>query len=359
VTLATHTCMYCGLLFSERALGDHVVPQSLGKLYPELVLKCVCEICDNGNGAFIEKVMARGGHVGWFRLLNRIKSENNKGQPPYNPLIDPRFGYKTNFFDVYQLDDKTGERIRPYVLPNGKMYSQLTIDVLNEDGSVREARLIDSALDAEGISAFCLKVATEVKPLSVKYHVPEELNEAVQRAIITGGGKIISGQTEPKLRTIETFTIHAVFEEPYQRGVLNIALKAIAFSGCAPALLKPALAFAQKGDFPRDAISIINKSASALDFSADNDISDHGHRFEWRFTHEFLYVNCFMLCKSDKHGMVSQFRFPLGESPALVVPTGVCIVKYLRTPTKRREIGWVEVIRGGEIISSGRDIEID
>jgi hypothetical protein len=351
--------MYCDLPFPERIVGDHVIPQSLGKLCPELVLKCVCEKCDNGNGAFIEKVMARGGLIGWFRLINRIKSENNKGKPAYNPLIDPRFGYKTNFFDVYQVDEKTGERIRPYVLPNGTLYSPLTIDVLNEDGSVREVRSIDSALDAEGIAAFCLKVATEVKPRSIKYHVPEEINEAVHRAIITKGCKIISRQTEPKQRTLETFTIHAVFEEPYQRGVLNIALKAIVFSGCDRALLKPALAFAQKGEFPRNGVSIINKAASALNHSADNDISDHGHRFEWKFTHEHLYVNCFMLCKSDKHGMVSQFRFPLGESSALVVPTGVCIVKYLKTPTKRGEIGWIEVLRGGEVIASGRDREIE
>ena len=189
----------------------------------------------------------------------------------------------------------------------------MTIDVLNEDGSVREVRSIDSTLDAEDIVILCIKVATEVKPLSVKYHVPEELNEAVQRPIITGGGKIISGQTEPKQRTVETFTTHAVLEEPYQRGVLNIALKAIVFSGCDWALLKPALSFGQKGEFPRDGVSIINKAASTLNFSAHNNISDHGHRFEWKFTHEHLYVNCFMLCQSDKHGMVSQFRFPLGN----------------------------------------------
>jgi hypothetical protein len=115
----------------ERATGDHVIPQLLGKFRPEIMLKNVCRDCDSHIGATAEKALARGGLTGWFRLLNGIKSAQSKRKDAYNPLTDAHFGFKSNWFDVYL--EKDGQRVRPYVLPDGKIYSLCGLISLSQE----------------------------------------------------------------------------------------------------------------------------------------------------------------------------------------------------------------------------------
>jgi hypothetical protein len=314
-------CLFCGKRFAKRPNGDHVIPAGFGRFTPLLLLNTVCTKCDNDHGNTWERAILRKGVSGWFRLRYGIKSNNNKGQPLFNPIKDPKNSGKRTYFDLKMETD--GIVAKPCFDNDNRMHKPYFVGFFMKDGTEIKEDL-DSSMSLpemrQHILDKCKTYQTKKFHISATKEIVEDLLRVMKELGEEGSEITLLDKYDDKEVQKITSRVKVTFDRPYARGCALMLFKSMICLGFDPKLIAHLRRFITYGKIHRDEIAMIDNKNTGLIFDESTPIADFCHRIQWHITKTHLhgYVGLFGLKSGEKKGAVSYFRFKLSPSRKII-----------------------------------------